>query len=223
MNDPYSVLGLSPSATDEQVRETYRRLATQYSDSSYTADPLNNVADSRMQALNEAFDQIMAQRRTGGNSAEAGDAAQSAGPAETAYADVHSTSGGTGLYADIRSSIRSGDILGAEQKLMGIESSQRGAEWNFLMGSVCQSKGWLDDARRYFSAANSAEPANAEYAAAYRAINNDRQQGGTTFNPYASQNGRSSSDCLSDDACSTACQMMCLYQLCSSCCCGGRR
>ena len=37
------------------------------------------------------------------------------------------------------------------------------AEWNFLKGSVCYRRGWMDEARRYFQTAVQMEPGNAEY------------------------------------------------------------
>ncbi len=221
MTNPYSVLGVSYNASDEEIKAAYRELAKRYSsDDGYSTDPLQTVADARMQELNEAYDQVMAERRTGGNQADSAQASPFQDSAQSAY-QSHNTYTGGSRYTDIRQLIRSGDILSAEQRLTAIEASQRGAEWNFLMGSVCQSKGWLDEAFRYFGTACSQDPANAEYAAAYNRMQQERSSGGTAYNPYAGQN-RNTTGCMGDDACNTACQCMCLYQLCSSCCCGGR-
>lgn len=224
MTNPYNVLGVSQNASDEEVKTAYRELAKRYSsDDGYSTDPLQNVADARMQELNEAYDQIMAVRRTGGNTAD-GAQAQASGQAQGYQQNAYqSQNSGGARYTDIRQLIRSGDILSAEQRLTSIDASQRGAEWNFLMGSVCQSKGWLDEAYRYFGTACSQDPSNAEYAAAYNRMHQERSTGGTSYNPYAGKQNRTNpGGCMNDDACSSACQCMCLYQLCSSCCCGGR-
>ncbi len=211
MTNPYAILGLTPDATDEQVKAAYLRLVRQYSDSEYTADPLD-TADARMDTLNAAYDQIMAERRTGGQTGSAADSAQTWQDASGGYDERAAQN-----YTEIRRMIRANDILTAEQRLMAIDPPLRGAEWNFLMGCVCQSKGWLDEAYRYFSSASSIDPRNAEYAAAYNRMTRERATGGSAYNPYA---GQRRGGCLDDDVCSNAMQCMCLYSLCSSCCCG---
>ncbi len=48
--NPFSVLGVPDTASDEQIRNAYRELARKYSDSS---------DDGKMQELNDAYDQIV--------------------------------------------------------------------------------------------------------------------------------------------------------------------
>ena len=40
MSDPYKVLGISPDATDEQVKSAYRELAKKYHPDNYADSPL---------------------------------------------------------------------------------------------------------------------------------------------------------------------------------------
>lgn len=202
MTNPYSVLGLGSSASDQQIKEAYRELVKQFGDD-----------DARINELNEAYDQIMADRRTGGQNAGYSQNAQSTAGADYAAYDEAAARN----YTEIRQRIRANDILTAEQRLLSIDPSLRGAEWNFLMGCVCQSKGWLDEAYRYFSAANSIDPHNAEYAAAYSRMTRERATGSSTYNPYGQQRA---DGCMGGDACSDAVQCLCLYSLCSNCCCG---
>ena len=202
MTNPYSALGVSSGATDEQIKAAYRELVKQYSDD-----------DARINELNDAYDQIMAERRTGGQSADYAQSAQNT----TGSGYEADDQAAARNYTEIRQLIRANDILSAEQRLLAINPSLRGAEWNFLMGCVCQSKGWLDEAYRYFSAANSIDPHNSEYAAAYNRMTRERTTGGSEYNPYGQ---RQADGCMDDDACANAVQCMCLYSLCSNCCCG---
>ena len=58
--------------------------------------------------------------------------------------------------------------------------SAHDAEWNYLMGSVCWRKGWMDEASRYFRTAASMQPNNVEYR---NAVNYMNQNGQGYYNP----------------------------------------
>ena len=63
MKDPYQILGISPSATDEEVKEAYRTLARKYHPDNYSADnPLADLATEKMQEVNEAYEAIKNER-----------------------------------------------------------------------------------------------------------------------------------------------------------------
>ena len=55
IDDPYKVLGLSPDASDEDVKKAYRRLAKKYHPDLNPGDP---VAAKKMQQVNAAYEQI---------------------------------------------------------------------------------------------------------------------------------------------------------------------
>ena len=71
MDDPYKVLGLSPDASDEEVKKAYRRLAKQYHPDLNPGDP---VAAKKMQEINAAYEQIKnpEKARPSGNSGSYG-------------------------------------------------------------------------------------------------------------------------------------------------------
>ena len=158
MTDPYKVLGISPGASDDEVKEAYRRLARKYHPDNYVNNPLSDLATEKMKEINEAYDEIQRQRK-GGGSASAGGYRQSysSGGYQQSY------SSGSSQFADIRRLINLNRLGDAEELLDGIASGQRNAEWNYLKGIVNYRKGWLDNAVTYLSNACNMEPGNMEY------------------------------------------------------------
>ena len=55
IDDPYKVLGISPDASDEEIKKAYRKLAKQYHPDLNPGDP---VAAKKMQQVNAAYEQI---------------------------------------------------------------------------------------------------------------------------------------------------------------------
>jgi curved DNA-binding protein CbpA len=55
IDDPYKVLGVSPDASDEEIKKAYRRLAKKYHPDLNPGDP---VAAQKMQEVNAAYEQI---------------------------------------------------------------------------------------------------------------------------------------------------------------------
>ena len=122
MKDPYQVLGISKDATDDEVKDAYRQLARKYHPDNYGDNPLSALAKEKMQEINEAYDTIIRQRRSGKKKSSAGGASGS-------------------QYMDIRNLIRTGRTADAETLLDGIPAPSRDAEWYFLKGSVLYKKG----------------------------------------------------------------------------------
>ena len=56
MNDPYSVLGVSPNASDEEIKKAYRELARKYHPDNYQNNPLADLAEEKMKEINEAYE-----------------------------------------------------------------------------------------------------------------------------------------------------------------------
>lgn len=175
MTDPYKVLGVSPSATDEEVKDAYRKLARKYHPDNYVNNPLSDLATEKMKEINEAYDEVQRQRKSGASSSYSG---QSYGSSQSYGGYRGQTySSGSSQFADIRRLINAGRIADAEELLDGVAQSSRSAEWNYLKGTVNYQKGWLDNALTYFSKACSLEPNNPEYRAAYSRMMQQRQGG----------------------------------------------
>ena len=63
MRDPYQVLGVPSTATDEEVKKAYRDLARKYHPDNYHDNPLADLAQERMKEINEAYEAVQSQRK----------------------------------------------------------------------------------------------------------------------------------------------------------------
>ncbi len=186
MRDPYQVLGVPSTATDEEVKKAYRDLARKYHPDNYHDNPLADLAQERMKEINEAYETVQSQRkaaRSGGYSAGG-----------QSYGQSYGYQGGyASRYQRVRMAISQGDLNLAEELLNA--QSDHDAEWNFLKGAVCYRRGWLDEARQYYQTAVQMDPDNAEYQ---RALDVAEGRGGYRPNGYSTMTTTScgNADCL---------------------------
>ena len=200
MRDPYEVLGVSPNASDEEIKIAYRELARKYHPDNYQNNPLADLAEEKMKEVNEAYDAITKSRSGGG----APGGYQYGGGSSTSYQGGYSSSSGSQTFAQARQYINMGNLDGAERILQG--SATKNGEWYFLMGSIAYRRGWLDEARQNYQIACQMEPNNLEYRQAL----NMMQRGG-----YGYHSDVSGAQCDSLDCCAS--------MLCLNCRCGGCR
>ncbi len=63
--DPYEVLGVSPRASNDEVKRAYRDLSRKYHPDSYADNPLAGLAEEKFKEVQDAYDQIMREREGG--------------------------------------------------------------------------------------------------------------------------------------------------------------
>lgn len=204
MKDPYSVLGVSPTATDEEIKKTYRELARKYHPDSYQGSPLADLASEKMKEINEAYDTIQKQRAAGDSGSYQNGSSYDGG-------SYSSSNGRQSSFAEVRRMINGGQYTAAENILDSTPSAGRDAEWNFLKGCICLQRGWYADAQRYIETACYMDPNNMEYRIARERISGSAAGFGRAYRTSASNGG-----CSTCDICSG---LMCADCLCE--CCGG--
>ena len=59
MSDPYKVLGVSPDASDEEIKKAYRTLSRKYHPDSNINNPNKAEAEEKFKQVQEAYHQIM--------------------------------------------------------------------------------------------------------------------------------------------------------------------
>ena len=155
MRDPYQVLGVPSTATDEEVKKAYRDLARKYHPDNYHDNPLADLAQERMKEINEAYEAVQSQRKA----ARAGGYSGGYGGYQAGYQTGYQSGGSR--YQRIRMAISQGNLNLAEELLNAMTAHD--AEWSFLKGAICYRRGWLDEARRYYQNAVNMDPDNQEY------------------------------------------------------------
>lgn len=210
--NPYKVLGVSETATDEEVKKAYRDLVRKYHPDKYVDNPLADVASEKMKEINAAYDQITKDRKAGRNPSYGGydQSAYGQGPYQQGsyYGNGYGGYYG-GNFGDVRRMISQNRIAEAEELLDGVPEYKRDAEWHYLKGCIYYKRGRLSEAAKCFRRAYQAEPNNPEYASAYRQCAYRQQYGTAGYGQ-----GGAFRSC---DACDICTGLMCLDCLCRGC------
>ncbi len=221
MQDPYRVLGVSPNASEDEIKKAYRNLAKKYHPDVNNGSP---EAEARMKEVNEAYSQLMKMKREGTSGTGQG---AYGGTGYGGYNGYGSYGGGYGAYggysgygsqqsqtssnprmAAARNYVRSGHYTEAMNVLQGI--SERTAEWYYLSGEANLGLGNRVAALNYARQAVSMDPNNFEYRSLLARLegrNASYQQNGTPFNAQ-------------QFVCRNPLSMCCLLSLLCNCCCG---
>ena len=179
--DPYKELGVSPSATDDEIKTAYRNLVKKYHPDRYANAPkdVQDQVSEKVKRINTAYDEIK-KMRAGGGTQQQGYGYGYGNPYGNAYGGYSSQQGTGTSYAsseqfqDIREMIQRGLIMQAAEALNRIQN--RTAEWHYLTGLVYMRQGMYSRAQQSFQQAAAMEPNNAEYRQAAEQMSGVYQQ-----------------------------------------------
>lgn len=216
VSDPYKVLGLSPDATDEEVKAAYRKLAKKYHPD---LNPGNQRAAERMNEINAAYEQIKNPQPQDSYGGAYGGSAYS-GAYGGAYGGAYSNAYQSYENAErnelkaARNFIRCREFSQAVNALSGVPVSERDGEWYYLHAIANYNMGnrvaAMDSARRACAAA----PGNERYRQLLQQI----QQGAQTYDAAGEGFGFRSVNLGNNNLCMS----LCVANIVCNLCCGGR-
>lgn len=192
IEDPYKILGVSPNASDEEIKRAYRRLAKKYHPD---RNPGDQEAARKMQEVNAAYEQIKNPEK--------------ARPNYGGYGNYGNHDPGDQYMAAALRYIRFGRYQEAINALNA--ATERGARWYYLSAVAHSGLGNQVTALEHIRRAVSMEPDNPEYLQALNILENGGQIYRRTAGNYRGFTMGSSS-----------CAPLCLCWLANFFCCPGR-
>lgn len=178
MQDPYSTLGVSPSATEKEITMAYRKLAKKYHPD---LNPGGATAAKKMGEINAAYDAIKngtaaKQNSYNGSGGGFGDFGGFGGFGGYGGQQNTSSQHNNYTYFDaVENYLRSGYYQEAYNVLQGI--SERSAKWYYYSAAVNSQLGNNIVALDHAKKAVEMEPSNMQY----RSMLNDLQNGGKGY------------------------------------------
>ena len=205
MQDPYKVLGVSPDASDEEIKQAYRRLAKKYHPD---LNPGDKEAAKRMQEVNAAYEQIKNPEKTTTSQENYGGYGYDpfGGYRQWSYAGEEQ---GDQYQRAAYQYLRMGRYAEALNTLEN--SSNRNARWYYISAIANDGLGNQVTALEHIRKAVSMEPDNYQYLQALQRI----QNGGAAYRQQADQFGGFQMR-------NTPCSNLLLCWLVNLFCCGGR-
>ena len=209
MKKDYELLGLTESATDEEITARYNELREKYKEERWLDGEAGNEAAKMLTKLDVAYQEIMSERK-----------------------ESNKNTDGKSAFEEIADLLREDKI--AEAQALLDDFNERDAEWHYLQAVVYYKKNWTNDSKKQLEIAIQMDPENVKYRNAYGKMNakkdyqnqSAKSTNEQTQNPYSrGENyddgeqmggGNVCSDCIS--CCYTTLCINCLF----NCCCGCR-
>lgn len=204
MKNPYEMLGLTPDASEEELRARYEQLVAKYKDERFLPGEAGNQAAEKLNDVEDAWREIM----------------------RDIEARKYSND-----YDRIAALIKQKNYNAAQDALDAI--ADRGAQWHFYQSQVYYYREWLTECRKHLTMAIDLDPNNEKYRTALSRLDtvmgngkadpkNVHSQSGDDIDMARQQTQNGSDDIYRGNALSNCCTTYCLASMCCdtlSCCC----
>ena len=207
MKEYYKLLGLTETATDEEIRQRYEELRQKYNEDRWLDGEAGNEAARMLTKLETAYKEITDSRKEQDKNTE-----------------------GENAFEEISALLKANKITEAQARLD--DFNERTAEWHYLQAVVYYKKNWTNDSKKQLEIAIEMDPDNQKYRSAYGKLNQKNEyeqqeahkQQQQSQNPYSNRplededmqmGGNACSNCIS--CCYTYLCVDCLFSLCCGC------
>ncbi len=200
MNEYYELLGLTESATDEEIKARYEEMKAKAKEDRWLDGEAGNEAARLLTKLNTAYKEIMAERK-----------------------ERSKATSGENSLEEVAALLKKDEIAKAQSLLD--DFNERNAEWHYLQAVVFYKQNWMNDSKKQLEIAIQMDPDNAKYRNAYGKMNAkneyEKQSARTdSQNPYDNRRYDAPMDGgeqMGGNAC-TDCISCCYLNLCLNCC-----
>ena len=204
MFDPYSVLGVSRDASDEEIKKAYRKLSRKYHPDANINNPNKAQAEEKFKEVQQAYEQIMKEREYGSYYGNNGNYGGFGSQTNSGYQDEEAV-----RRQAAANFIQSGHYREAMNVLSSL--SQKNAQWYYLSSIANMRLGNNVNALNDIRQAVNMDPDNLQY----RMLLQRMEGGGTWYQEQQNPFGGMPSD--NGDYC----MKLCLANMLCNLCCGG--
>ena len=161
IGDPYKVLGVSPNASDDEIKRAYRKLAKKYHPD---VNPGDQEAARKMQEINAAYEQIKNPEKahTSGRGSQGGYSGYGYGPYGGTWQQYTRQQQAGDSYQQAAEQYIRFRRFGEALNALG-NSPKRDARWYYLSALANDGLGNRSTALEHIKRAVSMEPDNQEY------------------------------------------------------------
>ena len=170
--NPYEVLGVSPNASDDEIKKAYRDLTRKYHPDANVDNPLADLAEEKFKEVQEAYDTIMHERASGstGGYSYGGSSSSGSSGGYSYGGSAYGNSGGYGGYQNAQQDPRLQAAVNYinnrrfREALNTLDQvPERTALWYYLSGCANAGLGNNVLARDHAAQAVNMEPNNYQY------------------------------------------------------------